>query len=430
MKDRQETTSSRVVSFCNKTGEEAVTLIKGKTIVLGVAGGIAAFKAASLASALTKAGANVHVIMTESAQKFITPLTFQSLTKKPVHIDTFTEPDPSELAHISLADKADLIVVAPTTANVIGKVANGIADDMLTTTIMASTAPVLFALAMNVNMYNNPIVQENIKYLREKGYLFAEPAEGYLACGWTGKGRLMEPEEIAAWVGNFFAEQKKLKDYAGIRLLVTAGRNIEPLDPVRYVTNRSTGKMGYAIAEAAARRGAVVTLVTGPSELRPPEGVKTIHVQTGLEMYEAVMAHVSEQDVIIGAAAVADYRPKQRYEQKLKKKDGPLVIEFERNPDILLEVGKQKRAGQLLVGFAAETENVLENARGKLKRKRADLFVANDVSQAGAGFGTDTNIVTLVDREGEIPLPLLTKREVADKILDHVLKLRERGFAT
>ncbi len=401
-------------------------MLKGKTIVLGVAGGIAAFKAASLASLLTKAGANVHVIMTESAQKFITPLTFQSLTKRPVHLDTFTEPDPSELAHIALADKADLIVVAPTTANVIGKVANGIADDMLTTTIMATTAPVLFALAMNVNMYNNPIVQDNVSYLREKGYQFAEPNEGYLACGWTGKGRLMEPEEIAASIESFFTERDKPRDLAGVRLLVTAGRNAEPIDPVRYVTNRSTGKMGYAIVEAALRRGALVTLVTGPSELAPPSGATTVQVQTGLEMYEAVMARVEEQDVIIGAAAVADYRPKLRHEQKLKKKEGNLLIEFERNPDILLEVGQRKRDDQLLVGFAAETENVLENARGKLMRKGADLFVANDVSQSGAGFGTDTNIVTLVDREAEIALPLLSKLEVADRILDHVLNMRTR----
>ncbi|ASS75726.1 bifunctional phosphopantothenoylcysteine decarboxylase/phosphopantothenate--cysteine ligase CoaBC [Tumebacillus algifaecis] len=402
-------------------------MLKGKTIVLGVAGGIAAFKAASLASALTKAGADVHVIMTESAQKFITPLTFQSLTKKPVYLDTFTEPDPSELAHIALADKADLIVVAPTTANVIGKVASGIADDMLTTTIMASTAPVLFALAMNVNMYHNPIVQDNIQYLQEKGYLFAEPNEGYLACGWTGKGRLMEPEEIAAWIGDFFTKREPRQDMSGLRILITAGRNAEPIDPVRFVTNRSTGKMGYAIAEAAVQRGALVTLVTGPSELRPPAGITTISVQTGQEMHDAVMAHVDVQDVIIGAAAVADYRPKLRHEQKLKKKDGPLVIEFERNPDILLEVGKRKRADQVLVGFAAETENVLENARGKLERKQADLFVANDVSQPGAGFGTDTNIVTLVDRAGDTPLPLLQKRDVADQILNRVLELRERG---
>ncbi|TCP52451.1 phosphopantothenoylcysteine decarboxylase/phosphopantothenate--cysteine ligase [Tumebacillus sp. BK434] len=404
-------------------------MIKGKTIVLGVAGGIAAFKAALLASLLTKAGANVHVIMTESAQKFITPLTFQSLTKKPVHLDTFTEPDPSELAHIALADKANLIVVAPTTANVIGKVAHGLADDMLTTTIMASKAPVLFAVAMNVNMYDNPIVQDNIRYLQEKGYLFAEPGVGYLACGWTGKGRLMEPEEIGAWIEAFFAEQEQRQDLNGLRVLITAGRNAEPIDPVRFITNRSTGKMGYALAEAAVQRGAEVTLVTGPSELLPPPGVTTIRVQTGLEMHDAVMTHVEAQDVIIGAAAVADYRPKLRHEQKLKKKDGPLTIEFERNPDILLEVGKRKRADQVLVGFAAETEQVLENARGKLERKHADLFVANDVSQAGAGFGTDTNIVTLVDRHGDTPLPLLSKREVADRILDRVQELRrqERG---
>ncbi|MGZ4164402.1 MAG: bifunctional phosphopantothenoylcysteine decarboxylase/phosphopantothenate--cysteine ligase CoaBC, partial [Tumebacillaceae bacterium] len=250
-------------------------MLQRKTIVLGVSGGVAAFKAASLASALSKKGADVHVIMTASAQKFITPLTFQSLTKHPVITDIFTEPDPAELAHIALADKADLIVIAPTTANVVGKVAHGIADDMLTTTIMASKSPVLFALAMNVNMYDNEIVQDNIAYLRQKGYLFAEPAEGYLACGWTGKGRLMEPEDIVAWIEAFFAEQERAsqreQDLAGVHLLVTAGANIEPLDPVRYMTNRSTGKMGYAIAEAAVQRGAHVTLVTGPSNVKPPE---------------------------------------------------------------------------------------------------------------------------------------------------------------
>ncbi|HEU4963628.1 MAG TPA: bifunctional phosphopantothenoylcysteine decarboxylase/phosphopantothenate--cysteine ligase CoaBC [Bacilli bacterium] len=407
-------------------------MLQGKTIVLGVSGGIAAFKAASLASALSKAGADVHVIMTASAQQFITPLTFQALTKHPVLTDVFTEPDPSELAHIAIADRADLIVVAPTTANTLGKVAHGLADDMLTTTIMATQAPVLFALAMNVNMYNNPIVQDNIAYLRDKGYLFAEPAEGYLACGWTGRGRLMEPDDIAAWITNFFAEQEQGKglgqagDLHGMKLLVTAGANREPLDPVRYFTNRSTGKMGYALAEAAAKRGADVTLVTGPSTLQPdPAIARVVNVETAVEMYDAVMAHLPAQDVIIGAAAVADYRPKQVSEQKLKKQDGPLVVEFVRNPDILQEVGRQKRPDQLLVGFAAETQNVLANARGKLKRKRADLFVANDVSQEGAGFGVDTNIATLVDHDGEEALPLLSKRELSDRILDRVKAMRE-----
>jgi phosphopantothenoylcysteine decarboxylase / phosphopantothenate---cysteine ligase len=404
-------------------------MLQSKTIVLGVSGGVAAFKAASLASSLSKKGANVHVIMTESAQKFITPLTFQSLTKHPVVTDIFTEPDPSELAHIALADKADLIVIAPTTANVIGKVANGIADDMLTTTIMASKSPVLFALAMNVNMYNNEIVQDNIAYLQKKGYLFAEPAEGYLACGWTGKGRLMEPEDIVAWIESYFAEQERQaqrkQDLAGMRLLVTAGANVEPLDPVRYMTNRSTGKMGYAIAEAAAKRGAIVTLVTGPSNVQPPTGAEVVRIETAVEMHDAVLSRLEEQDVVIGAAAVADYRPKVRHEQKVKKQEGPMLVEFVRNPDILLEVGKSKRADQVLVGFAAETENVVANARGKLKRKHADLFVANDVSRTDAGFGVDTNQVTLVDHAGEEELPLLSKRDVADRILDRVITLRE-----
>ena len=401
-------------------------MLQGKTIILGIAGGIAAFKAASIASSLTKKGAHVRVVMTESAQKFITPLTLQSLTKHPVMTDIFDEPDPSELAHIAWADEADLIVVAPTTANVLGKVAHGIADDMLTTTIMASTTPVLFALAMNVNMYNNPIVQDNIRYLREKGYLFAEPQEGYLACGWTGKGRLMEPEDLVAYIEDFFRKKETVPDLQGVRLLVTAGTNVEPLDPVRLMTNRATGKMGYALAEAAVARGARVTLVTGPSQLQPPSGVeKVLAVETAVDMHDAVMSHLAEQDVIIGAAAVSDYRPKERFEQKMKKQEGPLLIEFVRNPDILFEVGQRKRADQVVVGFAAETENVIANARGKLERKKADFFVANDVSRDDAGFGVDTNVVTLVDHQGEEALPLMSKREVADRILDRVRRVRE-----
>jgi phosphopantothenoylcysteine decarboxylase/phosphopantothenate--cysteine ligase len=414
-------------------------MLKGKRIVLGVSGGIAAFKAASVASALSKRGAEVHVIMTESAQKFITPLTFQSLTKHPVLTDIFTEPDPSELAHIALADIADLIVVAPTTANLVGKVAHGIADDMLTTTIMATKAPVLFALAMNVNMFENPIVQENVEYLQSKGYLFAEPQEGLLACGWTGKGRLMEPEDLVAYIEDHFGgkaasssaaslsqSSSGKKDLAGIRILLTAGANVEALDPVRLVTNRATGRMGYAVAEAAVARGAEVTLVTGPTSLALPAGLAAVEkIETGLEMYEAVMKHFRSADVYIGAAAVSDYRPKVYHENKLKKADGPLLVEFVRNPDILAACGEQRLPHQVLIGFAAETENVLENARGKLMRKKSDLFVANDVKQEGAGFGVETNIVTLVGHDGDEPLPLLSKREVADRILDKMLALRE-----
>ncbi|KEO81958.1 bifunctional phosphopantothenoylcysteine decarboxylase/phosphopantothenate--cysteine ligase CoaBC [Tumebacillus flagellatus] len=405
-------------------------MLKGKTIVLGVSGGIAAFKAASVASALTKKGADVHVIMTESAQMFITPLTFQSLTKNPVLTDIFTEPDPSELAHIALADKADLILVAPTTANLVGKVAHGLADDMLSTTIMASKAPVLFALAMNVNMFENPIVQENVAYLQQKGYHFAEPQEGLLACGWTGKGRLMEPEDLVAFVEDFFAKRGGVvaarQDLAGLRLLITAGTNVEALDPVRLVTNRATGKMGYAVAEAAVTRGADVTLVSGPTNLELPKGLTHVErVNTGLEMYEAVMKHFALADVYIGAAAVSDYRPKETFKQKLKKTDGPLLVEFVRNPDIIATCGEKRAPHQVLIGFAAETENVLENARGKLIRKNCDLFVANDVSKEGAGFGVDTNIVTFVGHDGDEPLPMLPKIEVANRILDKMLSLRE-----
>ncbi|MGB8957108.1 MAG: bifunctional phosphopantothenoylcysteine decarboxylase/phosphopantothenate--cysteine ligase CoaBC, partial [Tumebacillaceae bacterium] len=267
---------------------------------------------------------------------------------------------------------------------------------------------------------------DNIRYLREKGYLFAEPQEGYLACGWTGKGRLMEPEDLLAYIEDFFRKKEAVQDLQGVRLLVTAGTNVEPLDPVRLMTNRATGKMGYALAEAAVARGARVTLVTGPSQLKPPAGVeKVLAVETAVEMHDAVMSHLAEQDVIIGAAAVSDYRPKERYEQKLKKQEGPLLVEFVRNPDILFEVGQRKRPEQVVVGFAAETEDVIANARGKLERKKADFFVANDVSRTDAGFGVDTNVVTLVDHQGEEALPLMSKREVADRILDRVCSVRE-----
>lgn len=401
-------------------------MLRGKTIVLGVAGGIAAFKAASVASALTKKGADVHVIMTESAQKFIAPLTFQSLTKNPVYTDTFTEPDPSELAHIALADKADLILVAPATANLIGKVAGGIADDMLTTTIMATQAPVMFALAMNVNMLNNKIVQSNLTSLSDLGYRFVDSNEGYLACGWTGKGRLAEPDEIVARAEELFAGGKIPKDLAGLRVMISAGGNVEPLDPVRLITNRSTGKMGYALAEAAVARGARVVLITGPTQLPPIPGVeKTIEVETGLDMHREVLGRLPEMDVFISAAAVSDYRPKEVLAHKLKKQEGPLLIEFVRNPDILKEAGERKREDQVVVGFAAETENVLENARAKLLRKNADLFVANDVSRKDAGFGADTNVVTIIGRDGgEEELPLMKKIEVAHRILHRIADLR------
>ncbi|GIM47525.1 putative coenzyme A biosynthesis bifunctional protein CoaBC [Collibacillus ludicampi] len=394
----------------------------GKVIVVGVSGGIAAFKTVSLCSALVKAGAEVHVIMTESAVKFVTPLTFQSIVKNPVIIDIFSEPNPAEISHIALADKADLMVIAPATANIIGKVANGIADDMLTTTVLATKAPVLFAPAMNVNMYANPAVQRNLRTLREFGYRIMEPNEGLLACGWQGKGRLPEPEELFEVISQMVQVKRDLE---GVSLLVTAGATREPIDPVRYMTNRSTGKMGYAIAEAAATRGASVTLISGTNRLPVPPGVTFVPVQSALEMYEAVMERLPEQDVIVKAAAVADYRPKEVYDQKLKKRDGILTVEFVRNPDIAFEVGKRKRPGQILVGFAAETEHIEEYARNKLLKKNADMIVANDVSQADAGFAVDTNRVIFVFRDSPTKrLPLLSKLEVAHAIIDEIVRLR------
>jgi phosphopantothenoylcysteine decarboxylase/phosphopantothenate--cysteine ligase len=394
----------------------------GKVIVVGVSGGIAAFKTVSLCSALVKAGAEVHVIMTESAVKFVTPLTFQSIVKNPVIIDIFSEPNPAEISHISLADKADLMVIAPATANIIGKVANGIADDMLTTTLLATKAPVLFAPAMNVNMYANPAVQRNLQTLREYGYRVLEPNEGLLACGWQGKGRLPEPEELFTVIAQMFQTKRDLE---GVSVLVTAGATREAIDPVRYMTNRSTGKMGYALAEAAARRGASVTLVTGAHGLPVPPGVTAVPVESALEMYEAVMERLPDQDVIIKAAAVADYRPKDVSYQKLKKGEGTLTVEFVRNPDIALEIGKRKRPGQILVCFAAETERLEEYAREKLRKKNADLIVANDVSQKDAGFGADTNrVMFITPNSAPQSLPLLPKLDVAHRILDEIVKLR------
>ncbi|GAB7388080.1 bifunctional phosphopantothenoylcysteine decarboxylase/phosphopantothenate--cysteine ligase CoaBC [Bacillaceae bacterium] len=393
----------------------------GKTIVLGVTGGIAAYKAAALCSSLTQKGADVRVIMTRSACEFVQPLTFQALSRHPVYVETFEEKDPSVIAHIDLADSADLIVIAPATANVIGKLANGIADDMLTTTVLAARAPVMIAPAMNVHMYRHPAVEANIRQLQAWGVRFIEPGEGPLACGYVGKGRLAEPEEIVAAIEAFFRERQ---DLSGFRFLVTAGATREKLDPVRYFTNRSTGKMGYAIARAAAERGADVTLVSGKTSLTPPAGVKLVEVESAQEMFEAVLSRMDEADVIVKAAAVADYRPAVVYEQKLKKKEGTLTVEMERTPDILQTLGERKTR-QFLVGFAAETENVEEHARSKLLRKNLDLIVANDVTQPGAGFESETNIVTVFDANGEVcRWPCLSKAELAHRLLDLILQKR------
>lgn len=400
-------------------------MLKGKVVVLGVTGGIAAYKAVELLRLLTKAGATVHVIMTRSAMEFVTPLTFQTLSMNPVHTELFNLISEREIGHIALADRADLFVIAPATANLIGKLANGIADDLLSTTVMATKAPVLIAPAMNVNMYQNPIYKENEARLKDHGYLFVEPARGMLACGWEGEGKLQEPQAI------FEAAVAALmdKDLAGERILVTAGPTREELDPVRYISNYSSGKMGYAIARAAWRRGAEVILVTGPTCIEPPFGVETVVAESAQEMRAAVMERLAGSSAIIKAAAVADYRPKQRSDGKIKKTDQPLVLELVKNPDILGELGRVK-GERILVGFAAETEALVENARTKLTEKNLDMVVANDIGQAGAGFNVDTNIAKLVFRDGRVEeLSLMQKEDLADLILDRVVELR-RGLGT
>ncbi|MBO8162327.1 MAG: bifunctional phosphopantothenoylcysteine decarboxylase/phosphopantothenate--cysteine ligase CoaBC [Brevibacillus sp.] len=428
--------------------------LSGKTIVLGVSGGIAAYKAAALTSKLTQLGAKVHVILTAHAQKFIQPLTFQALSHLPVYVDTFAEPDPHTIAHIDLADRADLVLIAPATANVIGKLANGIADDMLTTTLLATQAPVLIAPAMNVNMYHHPAVTANMRRLAEYGYRFIEPGEGVLACGWIGKGRLAEPEDIAEAVLRWFAEEhaqhaagetgdtatsghgvapmkqdsSPKRDLTGLTVLVTAGPTREKIDPVRYISNHSSGKMGFAIAEAARDRGADVILVSGPVSLPQPEGVRLIGVESVQEMYDAVMAHLAQSDIIIKAAAVSDYRPKTTSNHKLKKQENGLTLELEKAPDILKAVGERKTPAQFVVGFAAETRDLAHYAIEKLRRKNADVIVGNNVLAEGAGMGTDTNLVTFYSRDGEVrELPLMSKRLVADKLLDLVLEKWQRG---
>lgn len=401
-------------------------MLTGKKVLLCVTGGIAVFKAAALTSKLTQAGANVKVMMTESACKFVTPLTFQALSRNDVYTDTFDEKESSVIAHIDLADWADVILVAPATANMIGKLANGIADDMISTTLLAATAPVWIAPAMNVHMYGHPAVQKNMETLQQFGYRFIEPGEGFLACGYVAKGRLEEPETIISLLHDFFTAPKPLQ---GKRILVTAGPTREKIDPVRFMTNFSTGKMGYALAGEAAKLGAEVVLVTGPTNLEIPNGVEAVRVESAQEMLEAVLDRYSSMDVVIKTAAVADYRPKNAHEEKMKKQDGDLVIELERTIDILRTLGAQKDK-QLLIGFAAETANVEEYARRKLETKNLDMIVANDVKAEGAGFGTDTNIVTIYKRSGEtIPLPILSKTEVAQHILAEVQDMLEEVIA-
>jgi phosphopantothenoylcysteine decarboxylase / phosphopantothenate---cysteine ligase len=397
-------------------------MLHGKNIVLGVTGGIAAYKAVELLRLLTKAGASVHVIMTDAATEFVTPLTFQTLSGNPVHTKIFNLVTEQEIGHISLADRADLFIIAPATANFIGKLANGIADDLLTTTVMATKAPMLIVPAMNVNMYENPIYRENEEKLRRHGYLFSDPVSGLLACGWEGKGKMQEPALIFEAALSALAE----KDLAGLKILVTAGPTREEIDPVRYISNRSSGKMGYAIARSARARGAEVTLVSGPVSLCPPAGVVLVNVVSAEEMRSAVIGIAGKFDVIIKAAAVADYRPATREEQKIKKRDGEQQqLSLVKNSDILAELGKLKQGGQTLVGFAAETENLLGNAAAKLEAKNLDMIVANDVSKKGAGFDVETNIVRLIYRDSRSEeLPVLPKETVAEEILDRVVALR------
>ncbi len=399
-------------------------MVKGKNVVLAVSGGIAAFKAAALTSKLVQAGANVKVIMTSSAKEFVTPLTFQALSRQPVYEDTFTEPDPTKIAHIDVADWADVIVVAPATANVIAKLAQGIADDMLTTTLLATTAPIYLAPAMNVNMYAKPAVQRNITTLKQDGYLVIDGAEGYLACGWTGKGRMAEPEVLLQILETHF--QKNAGRLKGKKVVITAGPTQEKIDPVRYFTNHSSGKMGYALAKAVREQGGEAVLISGPTNLTPPEGVKLVQVETAQEMYEAVMQQFDDTHVVIKAAAVADYRPKETFDQKRKKQPGEWSIEMERTIDILKTLGEQKNA-QILVGFAAESDQVEMYARKKLESKNLDLIVANNILQEGAGFKGDTNVIMTIDRDGTCKqYPMLSKNEAAHHIIDDIISYAER----
>ena len=397
------------------------TMLQGKNILLGVTGGIAAYKAAYLASALHKQGCHVHVLMTQNATNFINPITFESLTGNKCLVDTFDRNFEFQVEHVALAKAADLCLIAPATANVIAKMAHGLADDMLTTTVLACKCPKLVSPAMNTRMYENPITQDNLTILRNYGFTVIEPAAGYLACGDTGAGKFPDPEVILEYV---YQELSCEKDMTGLHVLVTAGPTQESIDPVRYITNHSTGKMGYALAQNASRRGAAVTLVTGPTALKPPAFVDVVPVTTAQEMFEAVSSRSAEQDVIVKAAAVADYRPAQVFTDKVKKQDGDNSLSLERTTDILQYLGDHRWEGQFLCGFSMETRDMLENSRKKLDKKHADMIVANNLKTDGAGFGTDTNVVTLITADAEIALPQLSKEETAARIFDQILEMR------
>lgn len=394
-------------------------MLKGKTVVLGVTGSIAAYKIASLASALMKLHCEVHVIMTKNAVNFINPITFETLTGNKCLVDTFDRNFEFSVEHVSLAKKADVFMVAPASANVIAKMAHGLADDMLTTTILACQCPKIVSPAMNTRMFQNPIVQDNLKILKDYGFEVIEPAKGYLACGDTGEGKMPEPEVLLQYILKGLTVKKDLE---GKKVLVTAGPTREAIDPVRYITNHSTGKMGYALAKAAAMRGAEVTLVSGPVNLTPAPFVECVDVISAEEMFQAVTSRADDQDIIIKAAAVADYRPASTAEEKIKKKDGDMKIPLERTRDILAYLGEHKKEGQFLCGFSMETENMLENSTAKLKRKHLDMIIANNLKVAGAGFGTNTNVVTVITERGAEELPMMSKDAVADCVLDAILK--------
>jgi phosphopantothenoylcysteine decarboxylase/phosphopantothenate--cysteine ligase len=394
-------------------------MLRGKCVVLGVTGSIAAYKIANLASALVKLHADVNVIMTKNATNFINPITFETLTGNKCLVDTFDRNFQFNVEHVALAKRADIFLVAPASANVIGKIAGGIADDMLTTTIMACKAPKLISPAMNTNMFENPIVQDNLKKLRSYGYEVIQPASGYLACGDTGAGKMPEPETLLAYILRTIACEK---DMVGKKVLVTAGPTQEPVDPVRFITNHSTGKMGYAIAENCMRRGAEVTLVSGPVQIASPLCVRLIPVVTAADMASAVKECYQEQDIIIKTAAVADYRPAHPADEKVKKKDAESVLELERTEDILAYLGAHRRDGQFICGFSMETENMLENSRAKLAKKNVDMIVANNLKVAGAGFGTDTNVVTIITKDDNRQLERMSKAAVAASIVDEILK--------
>ena len=419
-------------------------MLNGKKIVLGVTGGIAAYKCVDLASRLRKKGAEVHVILTRGAQNFVTETAMREISGNPVITSMWGEIHNYDVEHIALANLADVVLIAPATANVIAKAAAGIADDMLTTTVLATRAPIFFAPAMNSNMYENPVTQQNITTLQQRGWQLIPPASGHLACGTSGIGRMPEPAELVEVLENYFAGEGGSVESAdgntmdntmgnimgstmqGLKLLVTAAGTREPIDPVRYIGNRSSGKMGYAIAEAAARLGAEVTLISGPSALQPPAGVEFFGVESAREMRQLVQERFPACDIVIKAAAVADYRVKNVSDQKIKKNDAELTLVLEKNPDILKELGEMKQPHQTLVGFAAETQNLLQYAKGKLEKKNLDMIVANDVSKPQAGFNVDTNLIKLLKRDGSIEeLPLMSKKELAYIILDRVMKLRK-----